>query len=56
MSSGEPHWTAGSDPSRLFSAYLDFYREKAVEKVLALPPEQQDVSLLPSGWTPLSRS
>ncbi len=43
----------GSDPPGLFSAYLDFYREKAVEKVLALPPEQQVASVLPSGWTPV---
>ena len=34
VSSGEPHWSVGSDPAGLFSAFLDFYRAKAVEKVL----------------------
>jgi uncharacterized damage-inducible protein DinB len=49
----EPHWTVGSDPSRLFSAYLDFYREKAIEKVTSLSPAQQETSRVPSVWTPL---
>lgn len=41
------------DPAALFAAYLDFYRAKAVEKVLALPADEQRVGDLPSGWTPL---
>jgi uncharacterized damage-inducible protein DinB len=49
----EPHWTVGSDPRRLFSAYLDFYREKAIEKVTSLSPAQQETSRVPSVWTPL---
>ena len=53
MSSGEPHWTLGSDPATLFVGYLDFYREKSIEKVLALSAEAQRTSSLPSGWTPL---
>jgi hypothetical protein len=53
MTSGEPHWTTGSGPDLLFSRYLDFYREKAIEKVLALPAEERSVSRVPSLWTPL---
>jgi uncharacterized damage-inducible protein DinB len=53
VSSGEPHWTVGADPRQLFSAYLDFYREKAVEKVLSLSAEDQETSRVPSVWTPL---
>ncbi|HET8603781.1 MAG TPA: DUF664 domain-containing protein [Marmoricola sp.] len=41
------------DPAGLFVAYLDFYRERAIEKVLALPPDEQRGSRLPSGWSPL---
>jgi uncharacterized damage-inducible protein DinB len=37
----------------LFSAYLDFYREKAIEKLLTLSAEEQDTSRVPSVWTPL---
>jgi len=51
--SGEPHWTVGSDPAPLFAAYLDFYREKAIDKVTSLSPEEQDTSRVPSVWTPL---
>jgi uncharacterized damage-inducible protein DinB len=53
MTSGEPHWSAGSDPAVLFSRYLDFYRDKAIEKVHALSAEQRTVSRVPSLWTPL---
>ena len=51
--SGEPHWTLGKDPDVLFAGYLDFYREKAIVKVLSLSPEEQDTSRVPSVWTPL---
>ena len=51
--SGEPHWTLGKDPDVLFAGYLDFYREKAIVKVLSLSPEDQDTSRVPSVWTPL---
>jgi hypothetical protein len=53
MTSDEPHWTTGVGPDLLFSGYLDFYREKAIEKVLALPAEERSVSRVPSLWTPL---
>ncbi len=53
MTSKEPHWTTGSDPALLFARYLDFYREKAIEKVLTLPSEEQSLSRVPSLWTPL---
>ena len=48
-----PHWTIGSEPDLLLSHYLDFYREKAIEKVLALPEAQRATSRVPSLWTPL---
>jgi len=44
---------ATGDPITLFGEYLRFYREAAVAKVRALPPEEQRTSRLPSGWTPL---
>jgi uncharacterized damage-inducible protein DinB len=40
-------------PAALFAQYLDWYREKAIEKVRALPPQEQRRPILPSGWTPL---
>lgn len=40
-------------PAEMFSDYLDWYRETAVAKVAALPPEAQRSSLVPSGWSPL---
>jgi hypothetical protein len=49
----EPHWTVGSDPAKLFTAYLDFYREKAIAKVASLPERDRDTSRIPSVWTPL---
>ena len=42
-----------ADPADLFARYLAYYRDRAVEKVLALPPEEQRSSRLPSGWSPL---
>ncbi len=48
----EPPPTDG-DPAELFAAYLDFYREKSIEKVASLGDEEQRASRLPSGWTPL---
>ncbi len=53
MTSGEPPPTTGSDPGVLFARYLDFYRDKAIEKVRALSAEQHLVSRVPSLWTPL---
>lgn len=44
---------ATADPRELFADYLRFYREKAIEKVATLSPEEQRSSRLPSGWTPL---
>lgn len=40
-------------PAALFAAYLDFYREKSIEKVATLGDAEQRTSRLPSGWTPL---
>ena len=51
--SEEPHWTVGSEPDLLLSHYLDFYREKAIEKVLSLSVEERETSRVPSVWTPL---
>ena len=42
-----------ADPAELFTRYLTYYRERAIQKVAALSPEEQRASLLPSGWTPL---
>ena len=53
MSTGEPHWSSGDTTARLFTSYLDFYREKAIAKLLALPRADQERALVPSGWTPL---
>ncbi|HEY6932489.1 MAG TPA: DUF664 domain-containing protein [Marmoricola sp.] len=52
MNVGEPGPTT-DDPARLFAAYLGFYRQRAIEKVLALPAGEQRSSRLPSGWSPL---
>jgi hypothetical protein len=48
----EPQATT-ADPAALFADFLCFFREKAVEKVAALPVAEQRSSRLPSGWTPL---
>jgi hypothetical protein len=52
MDREEPRATT-ADVGELFSAYLTFYREAAIEKVGALPAHEQRTSRLPSGWTPL---
>lgn len=33
--------------------YLDYFRERAVEKVEGLPPGAARTAVLPSGWTPI---
>lgn len=53
MTNEEPPPSAGGDSARLFAAYLDHYREKAIEKVLPLAPHDQTTSGVPSGWSPL---
>ena len=52
MNAHEPGPATG-DPAGLFSTYLDFYRERAIEKVTGLSAEEQRSARLPSGWTPL---
>ncbi|MGI9157765.1 MAG: DUF664 domain-containing protein [Marmoricola sp.] len=52
MSTDEPRPTT-AEPAELFAAYLDFYREKSIEKVAALSVEEQRSTRVPSGWTPL---
>jgi hypothetical protein len=52
VTSGEPPPGTANDPPALFVAYLDYYREKAIEKTLLLSSEQQGASRVPSGWTP----
>ena len=52
MGREEPRPTT-AEPPELFSAYLDFYREKSIEKAAALSFEEQRSSRLQSGWTPL---
>jgi uncharacterized damage-inducible protein DinB len=42
-----------ADPARLFTRYLDFYRETAIGKVASLSDQERRRSRLPSGWTPL---
>jgi uncharacterized damage-inducible protein DinB len=48
----EPNAPAPTRGAVLLS-YLDFFRTRVIEKVRALPPEEQRGSRLPSGWTPL---
>ena len=52
MNAHEPS-PASSDPAALFASYLDFYRERAIEKVSGQTQEEQCTALLSSGWTPL---
>ena len=52
MNAHEPGPASG-DPAGLFASYLDFYRERAIEKVVDLAPEEQRTAWLPSGWTPV---
>jgi uncharacterized damage-inducible protein DinB len=49
---GEPPKDGPSGAAR-WSAYLDWVRAEIVEGVLALSPEEQPTTRLPSGWTPL---
>jgi hypothetical protein len=49
----EPPLSAECDSAVLFAAYLDYYREKAIEKVLSLPTDDRTTSCVPSGWSPL---
>jgi uncharacterized damage-inducible protein DinB len=48
-----PEPGACTDPATLFAHYLDFYREKVIEKVAGLDPVEQRNTRLPSGWSPL---
>ena len=45
-----------TDPSgsraEVFLGYLDYFRDRAVDKLSGLPPEEAVRSRLPSGWTP----
>ena len=41
-----------TDRGEVFLAYLDFFRERAVEKVSALAPGAAERSHVPSGWSP----
>jgi len=43
------------DESAHHSAFLDWYRATAVEKVLSLPEAERHRSRVPSGWTPEDR-
>jgi uncharacterized damage-inducible protein DinB len=52
MQREEPQ-SATADTRELFADYLRYYRDTAIEKVAALPPQEQRTSRLPSGWTPL---
>lgn len=52
--------TAFPEPTKPFGArsevllgYLDFFRDRVVDKVRSLPPADRRTSGLPSGWTPL---
>ncbi|WP_426242002.1 DUF664 domain-containing protein [Nocardioides sp. LHG3406-4] len=41
------------DETQLWPAYLHYFREQLITGVLAMTPEPQRASLVPSGWTPL---
>jgi hypothetical protein len=49
---GEPPKDGASGSAR-WAAYLDWVREEIVDGVLALPPDEQRLTRLPSGWTPI---
>ncbi|WP_248583682.1 DUF664 domain-containing protein [Nocardioides sp. InS609-2] len=49
---GEPA-KRGPVGSARWAAYLDWMRTDVVDGVLALTPEQQRTSRVPSGWTPI---
>lgn len=42
-----------TSPTEMLLGYLDFFRERAVEKVEGLPDGEATTSRLPSAWTPL---
>jgi uncharacterized damage-inducible protein DinB len=44
---------SGAAGARRWSDYLDWVRAELADGVLALTPEQQRTTLVPSGWTPL---
>ena len=52
MNAEEPRPTT-AEPATLLAAYLDFYRQRAIEKVLSLSSADQRSPRVPSGWTPL---
>ena len=52
MSFPEPTLDFGSRAEVLL-AYLDFFRETTIDKVLGMPELQRRSSQLPSGWTPV---
>ena len=52
MSFPEPTLEFGGRADVLL-AYLDFFRETTIEKVLGMPEPQRRSSQLPSGWTPV---
>jgi hypothetical protein len=52
MDREEPQPTTAA-AGELLAAYLRYYRETAIEKVAALPVQEQRSSRLPTGWTPL---
>ena len=49
---GEPPKSGPAGAAR-WSDYLDWVRDEIAAAVLALSPEQQRTSLVPSGWTPI---
>jgi uncharacterized damage-inducible protein DinB len=44
---------SGEPGAARWSAYLDWVRSELIGGVLALTPEQQRASLVPSGWSPI---
>jgi uncharacterized damage-inducible protein DinB len=54
MSLPFPEPTApASSRAEVFLRYLDFFRDRLVEKVSGLPPEELRRSRVPSGWAPI---
>src|SRR5271170_7465072 len=39
--------------AEVFLEYLDYFRERVIEKVASLPPDALVVSVVPSDWTAL---
>ncbi|HEY0453745.1 DUF664 domain-containing protein [Actinophytocola sp.] len=48
----EPN-TPASSRAEVFLTYLDYFRDRAIEKVASLPVAELSASRVPSGWTPL---